>query len=45
MGVLPHMWEKRPPFGAKRPPPVYKPVTVMNFKLNYDLWQLKFYCN
>ena len=20
MGVLPHMWEKRPPFGAKRPP-------------------------
>ena len=30
MGVLPmHMWAKRPPFGAKRPPPVYCPVTYI----------------
>ena len=36
---------KTPTIWGKTPTPVYCPVTVMNFKLNYHLWQLKFYCN
>ena len=30
MGVLTHLWTKRPTFGTKRPPPLYCPVTVIN---------------
>ena len=46
MGVLiaPYVG-KTPTILGKTPTPVYCQVTVMNFKVNYHIWQLKFYCN
>ena len=38
MGVLPHMWAKRPPFGAKRPPRYIAQLQlwILSWIMTYD---------
>ena len=40
MGVLPHMWAKRPPFGAKRPPRYIAQLKqwILSWIITYDNW-------